>query len=199
MYTPKAFAETDPEALRAFIHAHGFGTLVTHTADGLHVSHVPMYLEEDALLGHLAAANPQCAHLQAGARAVCIFQGPHGYVSPAWYANPGVPTWNYAAVHATGRAEAITDLAIVKEIVETLTGQYEQGRESPWQPDYPARMLEAVVGFRVPIVELTGKFKLSQNRPAGDRQRVVDALEESGAPTDAALAALMRERAGPVE
>lgn len=194
MYIPKAFQETDPELLRAFIRQHGFGTLVTHASDGIHVSHVPMLLDGETVLGHLAAANPQCTHLAEGAAAVCIFQGPHGYVSPTWYQAPGVPTWNYAAVHAEGRAEAVTDKARLRKIVEALAAQYEQDREPPWQADYPERMLEAIVGFRIPIASLEGKFKLSQNRTAADRRGVVEALERSDHAADAELAALMRQR-----
>lgn len=194
MYIPKAFAETDPDRLRAFIRQHGFGTLVTHTTGGVHISHVPMQLSGDTLVGHLAAANPQCEHLKAGAAAVCIFQGPHAYVSPTWYTNPGVPTWNFTAVHASGPATAIIEPGLLREHVEALAEQYESTREDPWTPDYPDSMLGAIVGFRVSIETLEGKFKLSQNRPAADRRGVIDALECSESGADAALAAMMRGR-----
>ena len=37
-------------------------------------------------------------------------------------------------------------------------------------------MLSAIVGFEILVTGLQGKWKLSQNRTAADRQGVVDAL-----------------------
>ena len=53
------------------------------------------------------ARNPHWQHAEA-AQSIAIFHGPHAYVSPSWYAEPaaGVPTWNYAVVHAHGHDRA---------------------------------------------------------------------------------------------
>jgi len=132
--------------------------------------------------------------LEAAREIIAIFEGPHAYVSPGWYQNhPAVPTWNYAVVHAHGRAR-LMDEAELHALVHELSSQYEAGREKPWRmgdlpADYVSSMLTAIVGFELAVDKLEGKFKLSQNRPA-DRERVIAALDAEG---EHALAALMRQ------
>ena len=47
---------------------------------------------------------------------LALFHGPHAYVSPSWYGvHPSVPTWNYAVVHARGRARLIEDPAALED------------------------------------------------------------------------------------
>src|SRR6478735_940942 len=109
MYLPKQFEETRPEVLFGLIRARPLGTLVVATAEGLSVDHLPFVLSESAeslgvLNGHIARANPLFAAAPAMADAVAIFQGPHHYITPAWYATKAesgkvVPTWNYVVVH----------------------------------------------------------------------------------------------------
>ena len=59
---------------------------------------------------------------------------------------------------------------------------------------YLEGMLKGIVGLDITVTRLEGKFKLSQNRPAVDRPRVVAALERCGDADAAGVAALMRER-----
>ena len=120
-----------------------------------------------------------------------MFQGPHGYISPTWYVEPGVPTWNYAAVHVYGRARAIDDPVLTARHVERLAERYERGSAEPWVPSYDPRRLAGIVGLEIRIGEMQGKFKLSQNRSAEDRARVAARLEASGTDNDAALARLV--------
>jgi transcriptional regulator len=202
LYVPKAFAVEDVQTLHAFMTAHSFATLVTPHADDPAVSHVPLLLEAGGplgtLTGHFARANPHCERLES-AQALVIFQGPHAYVSPAWYVtHPSVPTWNFAAVHARGRARVVRDAQALEQLVRKLVTHYESGRPDPWQmqlpDDYRDQMLQGIVGFHIEITHLTGKFKLSQNRPRADRARVIEALA-GGAPDEQALARLMRTAA----
>jgi len=120
-----------------------------------------------------------------------IFQGPHGYVSPTWYAKPGVPTWNYAAVHVYGRARAVDDAAATGRHVEKLAERFERGSAAPWVPEYDPRMLAGIVGIEIAIREIQGKFKVSQNRSAEDRTRVAARLEARGTDESTALAKLV--------
>ena len=109
MYIPDAFAVADEATLHAFIAEHGFATVVTSGPEGPFASHVPVVHEPErkTLQFHVAAANPH-ARLADGERVLVIFSGPHGYVSPSWFTSqPAVPTWNYAAVHAYGRAKRL--------------------------------------------------------------------------------------------
>jgi transcriptional regulator len=137
--------------------------------------------------------------LAGGREALAIFQGPHAYVSPTWYATqPSVPTWNYAVVHAYGTAEAIADPAAMNDLLDRLTRTYEAGREPAWrlaeQPErYIAGMQRGIGAFAIAVTRLEAKFKLSQNRNEEDRRLVVAALDAAD-PASADVARLMRER-----
>jgi transcriptional regulator len=112
-----------------------------------------------------------------------------------------VPTWNYAVVHARGRARLLPPGALAP-MLERLSGVHEEGRPSPWRmrdlpPGFAAKMIEAIVGFEIVVDRLEGKFKLSQNRRPEDVAGAAAALEGEG---HGALAALMRRpAAGPTE
>jgi transcriptional regulator len=197
-YVPAHFALDDPAALCAFVERHGFGTLVSSGPAGLDVSHIPFLPELGSdggirLLGHVARANSHWQALEGATHLVAIFRGPHAYVSPGWYQqHPSVPTWNYAVVHAHGRAR-LMDEAALHDLLMRLASTYESGRPKPWKmselpADYVAAMLANIVGFEIEVERLEGKFKLSQNRPA-EIARVIEALEAEG---EGELAALMR-------
>ena len=202
LYVPPHF-RADPEAMYDLVERNAFGTLVTSGPAGLQASHIPFLPEKESdgrvrLLGHLARANDHWQALEGAQHLMAIFQGPHGYVSPGWYQNhPSVPTWNYAVVHAHGRAR-LMDEAGLHDLVVRLSNTYEAGRPQPWRAtalpaDYVGQMLKAIVGFEIEVERLEGKFKLSQNRPA-EIPRVIAGFEASG---DAALAALMRDHPPP--
>jgi transcriptional regulator len=200
MYVPPHFSESDPTVLFDFIENHSFGQLVSQV-DGLpFVNHLPFLLERNTmphgtLIGHMARANPQWRSL-AGQTALCVFTGPHVYVSPSWYESEHVvPTWNYTAIHAYGRVEIVEDCGALQEIVEKSVETYESGMPRPWSFDggatFAQRLLTQIVGFRVAIERLEGKWKLNQNHPAERRERVVRALRERGDENSLAIAELM--------
>ena len=102
-----------------------------------------------------------------------------------------MPTWNYAVVHAHGAARAVDDPEHTRRHVEALAAKFERGRAAPWVPDYDVRRLAGIVGIEIRVDQLEGKFKLSQNRSAADRARVVAQLTATGRDNDVALARLM--------
>jgi transcriptional regulator len=201
MYVPPHFAETDPAVLHDFVEAHSFGLLVSQIGGEPFATHLPFLLDRDAgphgtLVGHVARANPHWREL-AGHPALAVFSGPHAYVSPTWYeAEPAVPTWNYVAVHATGRAELVEDRGELLEIVRRTVTVYESAMPRPWRLDpssaYVDRLLPQIVGFRLPVEKLEGKWKLNQNHPTERRAKVVRALEAAGGENAARVAAAMR-------
>jgi Transcriptional regulator len=201
LYRPAHFRVDDEASLYAFVERHAFGTLVCDGSDGLAVSHIPFLPQRDGegrmrLLGHVARANPQWEALQSAAHVVAIFQGPHAYVSPSWYAgHPSVPTWNYTVVHAHGTVRPI-DEAGLRSLLDALSRTYEGDRPDAWRmdslpEDYVAKMLRVIVGFELQVQRLEGKFKLSQNRPE-EIGRVAAALESQG---EGEVAELMRAHA----
>ena len=202
MYVPESFAETDRARLWAFLRKHDFATLITAVGTTPFATHLPILLDErgeqGTLLGHMARANPQWRAFDGTSEALVIFQGPHAYVSPTWYAtHPSVPTWNYTAVHAYGTPRLLDDEAAVRDVLRRTTSLYEA--DGQWSLDglpdaYMRGMMCGIVAFEIPIARLEGKFKLSQNRDAEDRGRVADALDDRADGFDRDLAVLMRER-----
>ncbi|HCA27243.1 MAG TPA: FMN-binding negative transcriptional regulator [Betaproteobacteria bacterium] len=201
MYTPPHFEERNTQRLAALIDAYPFGVLVSTQAGRPLASHLPFLFDPAAgvrgrLFGHMARANAQWRDWSDGQTVLVIFQGPHAYVSPAWCDTPGVPTWNYAVVHLYGVPRLIEDAAQIEALLVRQTAVHEARYPSPWQPDLTAaqrqRLLKAVVGFEIDVVEMQGKFKLSQNRPHDDRQRIIAQLAQTAYPLEKALSDLMR-------
>ncbi len=205
MYVPRHFKEDRVPELHAAIREIAFGTLVSAGPAGLIASHVPMLIEPEpapfgTLLGHIARANPHGA-VAPDTDALAIFLGPNAYITPSWYAakrehGKVVPTWNYVAVHAYGRLRFFDDPARLLALVTRLTETHETPREAPWAvsdapADFVRGMLDAIVGFELPLTRLEGKWKMSQNRPAIDRAGVVDGLGREGGPAEAAVAQIM--------
>lgn len=209
MYLPPAFAEDRLPVLHDAIRSARLATLVTMGSDGLEASHVPLLLDAEAgphgtLLGHVSRANPQWRRLSPEVPALAIVTGPDAYVTPSWYETKRqtgkvVPTWNYVAVHAYGRLELFEDPEQLRDVVIRLTDRHEAGRPDAWAvsdapEDFLRGLLKGIVGFRLPIARIEGKWKLSQNRPAEDRAGVAAGLRADGGPAELAVAALMQDR-----
>lgn len=208
MYTPSYFNDEDLASLQRQIDGTRLATLVTFDEQGLQASHVPLLLDpaqgpHGVLTGHLARANPQWKTLALGTEVLVIFQGPDAYVSPSFYAAKAehgkvVPTWNYLAVHAYGRAEVYTDPERLLGVVSGLTNKHEAARAEPWAvsdapDDYIQKMLNGIVGFAIPIERLEGKRKLNQNRSAEDIAGVSKGLATSQDQNDQEIARLMSQ------
>ncbi|PYE53032.1 FMN-binding negative transcriptional regulator [Deinococcus yavapaiensis] len=198
MYLPAHFQEDDPAALLAFMRAHPFAVVVTAPSGVPFASHVPLLIDEDesgtvTLRSHLARANKQWTHFEAG-EVLVIFGGPHALVHPAWYeSQPNVPTWNYVVVHAYGTATLVHDAERVRDIAYGLVREHTPDMAAV-PADFERRLLAGVVTFELRVTRLQGKFKLSQNKTALDREQVARQLEGSGRDEERAVAALMRER-----
>lgn len=180
MYVPKHFAHEERSDLVKLVREFNFGTLVSDVNGAPYATHLPFLISTDenenvVLRGHVAKSNPHWQTLEQGT-AMAVFQGPHAYISPTWYNTPGVPTWNYAAVHLSGVPQLVSDQEQLTSIVIALSEQHEAVNPSPWIPDFPADMLSAIVGFTMKIDSIEGKYKLSQNRPAADKIKVIQEL-----------------------
>ncbi len=203
MYCPPAFREEELPALHELMRAARLANVVTSGANGLHASPLPLFLDETegpygTLYGHLARANDQWKDTPIG-EALAIFMGPDAYVTPSWYASKKehgkvVPTWNYSVVQARGPIEFFDDEARLRGVVERLTTLHEKGRAEIWSvSDAPEKFimgqLRGIVGLRLPITNLEGKRKMSQNRSAADRAGVAAGLAASAHPAERAVAA----------
>jgi len=206
MYTPPAYAEHDLALLHARMREWSFATLVTHGARGLNATHLPFMLEAElgngpaTLVTHLARANAQFQDLQAGARALVIFQGPHAFISPSWYVNQQTfPTWNYTAIHVQGQPSLLEAPGKVFAILQRTVAMYDTPVGGSWSlPAMPWSMVEprlrAIAGLRIPIESLEGKMKLNQDKTVADRLGVIAALESQAGEQAHEVARLIREQ-----
>ena len=206
MYVPSAFAEHHTDELLAIMRACSLPVLVSQAKDdeGLRIvaTHLPLMVESDCIVGHLARANKQWKLLDTTTEALAIFSGVDGYVSPSHYATKResgkvVPTWNYEAVHAYGRLEVIEDADRIMAIVSKLTDRQEAPRDMPWKvsdapSDYIAAQLKSIVGVVLHVTKLVGVRKLSQNKTAADRAGVIAGQQQE----NPALAARMLHESG---
>jgi transcriptional regulator len=204
MYVPRFNALEDADEIRRLVAAVGSAELVTVGADGYPAATLlPVVWEGDRLVLHMARANPHWRSIEAGSPALAVVTGSQAYVSPAWYATKAehgrvVPTWNYSAVHLTGRVEIHDDPEWVRAAVTRLTDLHEQRREEPWAvTDAPERYVEkqlrAIVGIELTVERVEGKAKLSQNRSEDDRAGVVDGLRREGGAREHGVADQMQD------
>jgi transcriptional regulator len=192
--------------VRRLIAANGWALLATAGADGLRASHLPCLLDPEhdpggrarelVIVGHTARADPTSSYLSEGCEALLVFQGPHGYISAAWYERvPSIPTWNFTAVHVYGVPQVLEGeegFAVLERTVE----QFEAVREEPWRlagsMDYARRIAPGTVPFRLRATRVEAKAKLSQDKPPEVQDRVIAALERSGPYHQPRLAEEMR-------
>jgi transcriptional regulator len=189
MYIPKAFREDDITTLHKFMREYSFATLITQHKGVPFATHLPFILDAQCgpngtLLAHMARANPQWHDFVSEQEVLVIFQGPHAYISPSWYeVELSVPTWNYAVVHAYGIPRLIEDGEELYKLQKILIETHEAQFEKPWpfqlSDDYLQKMMRGIVGFKIEITRLEGKFKMSQNRTESERENVIASLQES--------------------
>ena len=208
MYVPVFNALDDRAAVRTMVAGIGAAELVTVGDDGYPLAtRLPVVWDEDGgrLVMHLARANPHWRAIpsDAGVPALVVVTDSEAYVSPAWYASKAehgrvVPTWNYSAVHLTGRVRRHEDPEWLRAAVTMLTEQHESMRAEPWAvTDAPAayvdKQLRAIVGLELTIERVEGKVKLSQNRSEEDRAGVVAGLRTEGGAREATVADQMEQ------
>jgi transcriptional regulator len=205
MYIPASFREDSPQALHGLIRACPLGTLVSQAADGLQASPLPFLLDADTnlLRAHMARANPHWKTL-GGQSCLVIFMGPDAYVTPDWYPTKAathkvVPTWNYAAVHVRGTIRIVDEPDWLAQQIADLTAAHEAARPAPWLPvdapaDFIAAQQRAVIGLEIVITAIEGKWKMSQNREAADRDGVVRGMGNPADPHHNPAVAALVER-----
>ncbi|MCY1669822.1 FMN-binding negative transcriptional regulator [Novosphingobium sp. SL115] len=195
MHPNPAFRHDDRALLEALIAEIGFGMVFATTPDGPRVGHVPLlYTGDGAVQFHLARGNALTRHID-GMTALVVINGPDGYVSPRWYADPAqVPTWNYVALELEGRVRRVDQDGLTAMLEGLSAANEARLAGEPWTMDKTPqdalrKMMAAIVGFEMEILAWRPTFKLSQNKSTDERARVADGLEAHGSP---AMAELMR-------
>ena len=207
MYARETSLETRTDVLLDAMRQIKLCALVSTTPDGMQASHVPVVIEQQSderivFNAHVSRNNPHWREVGDGAESMAIFQGPHAYITPSWYATKQetgkvVPTWGYIAVHAHGSVEVIKDADWLHDHVNALTDLHEDGRSAPWAvsdaPDeFISVMLRGIIGIRFSVDRLVGNWKLNQHRSQADQQGMQARLASEPETGANALATAMR-------
>lgn len=200
MYTPKHFADIDQEEMIRFIRHYSFGLIVSVQNGVPQATHLPFVVSREGetvkLTSHFAKANPQWENIE-NQTVLVVFSEPHAYISPKHYdAVLSVPTWNYIAVHAYGKASIVTDEKEVFALLEDLIKSNEEEYFAQWEvlpADYKLKMVKGIVAFELTVSHFSATNKLSQNKKPEERQRIITSLEQDKDSTARALAAFMVE------
>jgi transcriptional regulator len=187
MYIPRRYEEKDKEKIYSFIKENSFGILISVKDDLPLGTHIPLLLEKDAggndiLMGHISRGNEQKYALTDGAKVLVIFAGPHAYISPRWYTQLNVPTWNYISVHVYGTVR-IVEGGGLKAALSRLVDNYEQSLPHPVTlEEIPEKTfnddVRGIIGFEILIEDIQAAYKLSQNRDEKSYHSVIDHLEQ---------------------
>lgn len=185
----------------SFIQRYSFGTIITNIGGRPVATHLPFHAvmrnDQLVLTAHMAKANKQWQAITTEENLI-IFSEPHAYISPANYDSmQSVPTWNYLSVHAYGKANVISDKAAVMSILEDAIKDYEQEYMIQWNElpeSFKKKMANGIVAFEIVVTTLQGKKKLSQNKTADERNRIIESLEKSGDASGSQLAEYMKNQ-----
>ena len=186
MYIPPYYKNENIEEVHSFIKDHSFGILVNITDGKPWATHIPLELEtvdnKPALVGHIAKANPQWQAFKDHPQVLCIFNGPHAYISSSLYNEEEVPTWDYIAVHVYGTLHIMNEEQTM-EALHRLVDRHETTSEKPLSlHDLSAktlRQVKGVVGFYITVDTVQAAYKLSQTRPE-DHAAIIANLNQQG-------------------
>lgn len=186
MYNPQRFKVESLVETLELMDQNPFATVISVADNEPVISHLPLtpnrHGNQIELVGHIAKANPHWKLLPT-AHTTAVFHGPHTYITPQWYAEHDVPTWNYSTVHATGSVQLIEDYDGIVSCLKTLTSHVERLWPSGWEFFVPddlsgETLTTSIVGFKLTVQSFDFKRKLSQNRTPADYARVVKGLED---------------------
>lgn len=196
-HTPH-FLMTDVDEVRRLIDGNPWATIVSHTDAGLVASHYPVLLDteqdtgdEIVLVSHVGRPD-EVAHELGRHEVLVVFQGPHGYVSPAWYPpEQFVPTWNHVTAHCWGTPEILSDEENFR-VLGDLVDHFERVMPSPASlrvdEETARRTAKGTVGIRIRVTRFDARAKLSQNKAPEVVERIIAGLREDGPYASPALA-----------
>lgn len=207
MYIPKDFELKDQELILTFLEQHPFGSLAVNGSDGIPaLVHIPFTCKfndsRNCLEFHVAKENSIVSAIREVNQGKMIVLGAHGYISSSVYTHINVPTYNYEAVHVSGRIVRLTQ-AELKDHLSSLVDSFEANREnklkmSQWPADLIDSYLQEIIGYRIEIQELEAAFKLSQNRNEVDFNRILEDLNTRTS-NDQQLAEAMKQSKCPIK
>lgn len=185
MYIPHYYKNENIAEVKDFLTQNSFGILINTVEGKPWGTHIPLELDinedgKDVLMGHIAKANPQLKNFEGNSKVLCIFNGPHSYVSSSWYQEEEVPTWNYIAVHVYGKLKIIEG-EVLMDHLKKLVDKYERASENPIKIENLSKntmkQVRGVVGFQIEIEKIQAAYKLSQGREH-DHAKIIEELKQ---------------------
>ena len=198
MYIPSFNRFEDRQEIIAFMQRYSFAAIVTDINGIPEATHLPFLIKEENdklfLLSHFAKANPQSAQVF-GKTSLVIFTEPHAYISQQLYEKEeSVPTWNYIAVHAYGKAVIIENDEQKAGLLQHTIEQYDTSYLEQYQKlptDFKSKMMKGIVAFEIEVTDLQAKKKLSQNRTDTEKENIINSLSQSADTNEKEIAAYM--------
>lgn len=200
LYIPRYYRIDDREKVAALLSQNPFGLMVAYDNSRPIAVHIPFEFSERenrlVLEGHVSRGNPIWRVAPSNPEVLVVFQGPHTYISPSWYRDPNVPTWNYLAVHLYGACRVMTQPEL-ETFLERLVERYEAGRANArtWNtlpPDFRQKEMRGIVGLTVTVERIDAAAKMSQNRNDEDFHHIVESLDGSASQSDRDVGGVMR-------
>lgn len=169
------FAPQSEAQVAQLVREHPLAWLVSHSEGEVRATALPLLPEGDddtrpigAFLGHFATSNPHSQLVRREPRALLLFAGVSGYISPSWMRDrTQAPTWNYASV------QYLVDLQLLEapkprdEVLADAVAAHEAGRPQAWHAGEMGARYETlarrVLAFRAVVVARRAKFKLGQD------------------------------------
>jgi len=199
MYIVSYSRVSESKEIFDFINENSFAIMVNKVEGKLWASHIPLVLSSDGttLTGHVSRGNKAWRNFIENEEVLCVFQGPHTYISSSWYDHENVPTWNFLIAQVHGKIQVQSDEELLASLKE-LTNKYEKHSEKPvtveaMNPKYVATEMKGVVGFKITITGIEASFKLSQNRDDKNHQNIIEKLEEKGDTQSLGIAIAMKK------
>lgn len=174
MSNASLFDPLTPRDIPDLVAAQPLAWIVSGTTGALSATPLPVQVECDAegrplrLLGHFARRNPQWRAFADDPRATVLLLGPHGYVSPSWFADRSrAPTWNYASLVFEVEIELLDTPDDADRLLRGLVNAMEHDRPGAWRvEDMGERYYSlrgGVVGFHARVRTVRSTFKLGQD------------------------------------
>lgn len=173
-YPPKHHQDDNKYHLLEVVKTYPLATLISVENNEPLITHLPLILEGEKLIGHIDIYNPHAKLLKDNNDVTIIFAGPECYISPSIYSTAQLPTWNYIKLHLKGIVKAIESKAALKQSLITMTAFLEApDHKYVLEADNPRldRNLGYIEMFEIDITSWEGKFKLSQDKKPKDTER----------------------------
>jgi transcriptional regulator len=203
MYLPDHFKCNDRDHILNLISKNPLATLISSSQKYPFISHLPLVaIRNDStirLIGHIAKANKHERLFNTNPNVTAIFHGPNTYITPEWYTENDVPTWNYAVVHCEGTVALLSNFYEIVHCLKKLHEHAQSIYNDKWEFWLPEdlgtekTLTNAIIGFEITVTNLKAKFKLSKNRSATDKSGIVSGLATRKDDASRGILELMRK------